>query len=76
MKKHQRQKHITEINDTLMSYGFELNKWGNFQRGSVRVDTRDVILKGKLGKRKIICRKPITSMSLDEIESLVARWHK
>jgi len=75
MKNINRQQHLTAINEILTSHGFNINHRGKFQRGAVQVETCVTNFKSQRGRYKTI-NIPMAKLTLNEVETLIQRWHK
>ena len=74
MTKVQRQKHIDAINSLLEQNGYGLNRYGKYQNGDISIDTREINFKVTRGDFKLYS-KPMTFITIDEVQRLIERWN-
>jgi len=70
-----REKHIADINSTLVKYGANLDRYGTYRIGNYKFDTRAVNLKIHHGKIKIKST-PMMKVTLESLDKLLKIYAK
>lgn len=71
----QRKHHIEAINAFLENNGFELDRWGKYRKGNVRIDSTSTNLKINRGDFKVFS-KPMVNITMENLETLIQKLFK
>lgn len=70
MTKFQRSKHIESINNLLIENGFEIDRWGKYRKGNVKVDTKETNIKIWKGDFKKFS-EPMVKVTLEKLQGII-----